>query len=69
VTTDTFLDTREGTAHLAAEIAEAERQERERLAEALHDDALQRLMVARQDLEEAEEDPTLCAPCGASSTS
>jgi PAS domain S-box-containing protein len=56
VTTDAFLETRgEGAARLAAEIAEAERQERERLAEALHDDALQRLMVVRQDLAEAGE--------------
>jgi len=57
--TDQFLEARgEGAARLAAEIAEAERQERERLAEALHDDALQRLLVARQDLVEAAEDPT-----------
>ncbi len=55
---DQFLEARgEGAARLAAEIAEAERQERERLAEALHDDALQRLLVARQDLAEAAEDP------------
>ncbi len=39
-------------ARLTAEIAEAERQERLRLAEALHDDALQRLFAARQDLAE-----------------
>lgn len=44
---------------MAAEIAEAERQERERLAEALHDDALQRLLVARQDLAEVADDPSL----------
>jgi len=57
--TDQFLEAGgEGAARLAAEIAEAERQERERLAEALHDDALQRLLVARQDLAEAAEDPT-----------
>ena len=57
--TDQFLEARgEGAARLAAEIAEAERQERERLAEALHDDALQRLLAARQDLAEAAEDPT-----------
>lgn len=57
--TDQFLESRgEGAARLAAEIAEAERQERERLAEALHDDALQRLLAARQDLAEAAEDPT-----------
>ncbi len=49
----------EGAARLATEIAEAERQERERLAEALHDDALQRLMVARQDLAESTDDPAL----------
>ncbi len=60
VTTEAFLDARgEGAARLAAEIAEAERQERERLAEALHDDALQRLLVARQDLAEAEDDPAV----------
>ncbi len=48
---------REGAAGAAAEIAAAERQERERLAEALHDDALQRLLAARQDLAEAADDP------------
>lgn len=57
--TDQIVEARgEGAARLAAEIAEAERQERERLAEALHDDALQRLLAARQDLSEAAEDST-----------
>ena len=41
------------SALLAAEIAEAERRERTRLAEALHDDALQQLLAARQELSEA----------------
>ena len=60
MTTDAFVDVRgAGAARLAAEIAEAERQERERLAEALHDDALQRLMVVRQDLAEAPADPAV----------
>ena len=40
-------------ARLTAAIANAEREERLRLAEALHDDALQRLFAARQDLAEA----------------
>lgn len=40
----------------SAELAAAVRRERERLAEALHDDALQRVMLAQQDLIEAEEE-------------
>ena len=51
----TDVDERVGdgdAARLSAEIAEAERLERLRLAEALHDDALQRLFAARQDLAE-----------------
>lgn len=40
----------------SAELASAVRRERERLAEALHDDALQRVMLAQQDLIEAEEE-------------
>ncbi len=38
----------------SAELTAAVRRERERLAEALHDDALQRVLIAQQDLIEAE---------------
>lgn len=42
-----------------AEASELERRERERLAQLLHDDALQRLLAARQDLDHAREgDPS-----------
>ncbi len=44
---------------LVAEIAEAERAERTRLADRLHDEGLQLVLAARQELEEAREgDPT-----------
>lgn len=70
MTTDTFLEAQgEGAARLAAEIAEAERQQRERLAEALRDDALQRVTVIRQDPGEAAADPRSCSPSSAGSTS
>ena len=54
----------DGAARLAAELAEAECRERGRLAEALHDDALQRLLAARQDLGEAHGDPAALQAVG-----
>jgi signal transduction histidine kinase len=44
--------------HLIAQLAAAEENERRRLATALHDEALQSLLVARQDLEELNSDGT-----------
>ena len=41
-----------GGSRLVAAIEEAERTERTRLADALHDDALQRVLAARQELHE-----------------
>ncbi|HET9322338.1 MAG TPA: ATP-binding protein [Gaiellaceae bacterium] len=41
--------------HLLADALEAEQRERKRLAEALHDHAIQNLLSARHELEEAEE--------------
>ncbi len=48
----------------SVEAADLARRERERLAQLLHDDALQRLLAARQDLEllqQADDDPSLRA--------
>jgi two-component system NarL family sensor kinase len=44
--------------HLVAEALDAEDRERRRLAEALHDDAIQNLLAARQELREAERGDT-----------
>ncbi|MTD44966.1 PAS domain S-box protein [Conexibacter sp. W3-3-2] len=46
------------TATLQADAEDLQRRERVRIAQLLHDDALQRLLAARQDLDGAESDPS-----------